>query len=50
MPTILAFWREEGGRLVRREPGCVRIWASHAVLTALLLVWVVGVCGIPLWA
>ena len=50
VPTILAFWREEGGRLVRREPGCVRIWASHAVLTASLLIWVVGVCGIPLWA
>ncbi len=48
--TVLLFWREEGARLVRREPGCIGIWASHAALTALLLYWVVGVCGIPLWA
>ena len=48
--AVLGFWREEGAMLLRREPGCVRIWASHAALTALLLVWVVGVCGIPLWA
>ena len=48
--TVLAFWREEGARLLRGEPGCARIWAAHAVLTALLLAWVIGVCGIPLWA
>ena len=48
--TVLAFWREEGARLARGEPGCARIWATHAALTALVLVWVVGVCGIPLWA
>ena len=48
--TILAFWREEGARLVRGEPGCARIWATHAVLTALVLIWVLWVCGIPLWA
>ena len=48
--TILAFWREEGARLIRGEPGCVQIWATHAVLTALVLVWVLVVCGIPLWA
>ena len=48
--AVLGFWREEGARLLRREPGCVRIWTTHAALTALLLFWVVGVCGIPLWA
>ena len=48
--TILAFWREEGARLIRGKPGCVQIWATHAVLTALVLVWVLVVCGIPLWA
>ena len=48
--AILAFWWEEGARLVRNEPGCARIWAAHAVLTAPVLVWVVGICGIPLWA
>ena len=48
--AILAFWLEEGARLVRGEPGCAQIWATHVVLTALVLVWVVGVCGIPLWA
>ena len=48
--TILAFWREEGARLIRGEPGCVQIWAMHAVLTALVLAWVLVVCGIPLWA
>ena len=48
--TMLAFWREEGARLVRGEPGCVRIWATHGALSALVLLWVVGVCGIPFWA
>ena len=48
--AILTFWREEGARLVRNEPGCVQIWATHVVLTALVLVWVMVVCGIPLWA
>ncbi len=48
--TILAFWREEGARLIRGEPGCVQIWATHAVLSALVLAWVLVVCGIPLWA
>jgi fatty acid desaturase len=48
--AVLGFWQEEGARLVRGEPGCARIWLSHAALTAVLLVWVVGVCGIPLWA
>ena len=48
--TMLAFWREEGARLVRGEAGCVRIWAEHAVLSALVLVWVLWICGIPLWA
>ena len=48
--TMLAFWREEGARFVRGEPGCMRIWASHVVLSALVLLWVMGVCGIPLWA
>ena len=48
--SVLGFWREEGTRIARGEPGCARIWAAHAALTALLLAWVVGVCGIPLWA
>ena len=48
--SVLGFWQEEGTRIVRGEPGCARIWAAHAALTALLLAWVVGVCGIPLWA
>ena len=48
--TVFQLWREEAARLGRGEPGCARIWAGHAALTALLLAWVVGVCGIPLWA
>ena len=48
--ATLAFWREEGTRLIRGEPGCAQIWATHIVLTALVLVWVMVVCGIPLWA
>ena len=45
--TILAFWREEGARLLRNEPGCVRIWAAHAVLTAAVLLWVLWVLRHP---
>jgi fatty acid desaturase len=28
----------------------VRVWLWHLPAVALVLVWVVGVCGIPLWA
>ena len=48
--TAFQFWREEGARLARGEPGCARMWAEHTASVALVLVWVVWVCGIPLWA
>jgi fatty acid desaturase len=47
--TIPMFWAHELHRLKR---GALREWLrllEHAAGAALVLVWVVGVCGIPLW-
>jgi fatty acid desaturase len=45
----LASW--EIGRLRRGGVGPVlKDWAGHAVAVTLVLAWVVGVCGMPLWA
>ncbi|MQT13542.1 fatty acid desaturase [Segnochrobactrum spirostomi] len=36
-------------RRLPREPRQRRIWARHAVGVAAVLVWVVAICGMPLW-
>lgn len=40
----------EGRALARKNLGHLTIWLWHVALVAAVLVWVVGVCGIPLWA
>jgi fatty acid desaturase len=36
--------------LYRGQFGHLRHWAAHVGAVALVLGWVVGVCGIPIWA
>lgn len=39
----------EGRALARGNLGHLTVWLWHLPLAAAVLVWVVGVCGIPLW-
>jgi fatty acid desaturase len=39
----------EGRALLRGEPASCRAWLWHLPAVALVLLWVQGVCGIPLW-
>ncbi len=43
-------WRREARRLAAGNTRHLTAWGSHAVGVALVLWWVIGVCGIPLWA
>ena len=42
------FWAE-GRALARGDRASLRIWLWHLPAVALVLLWVHGVCGIPLW-
>jgi fatty acid desaturase len=46
---IGAFWMAEAGRIARREPGRLRLWAGHGLAAALVVGWLVWVCHMPLW-
>lgn len=50
-PAIMIgfFLADEGKRVVANEPGRRAIWAWHVLGVAGVLVWVVGVCAMPLW-
>ena len=43
------FWVEEIRKIRRGDLAHCRIWAWHALWVALLLSWVLVVCGVPLW-
>jgi len=47
--AIAGLWRQQATRLARGDGRLWLIWAEHALWVALLLVWIVGVCGMPLW-
>jgi fatty acid desaturase len=47
--SIWSFWSTEARALADGDTGRIRIWAWHVVWVALLLGWVLGVCGVPLW-
>jgi fatty acid desaturase len=42
------FWAE-GRALARGDRASLRAWLWHAPAVALVLLWVMGACGIPLW-
>ncbi len=45
----MRFWAGEVARLARGDLRHGPILARHAVQAAVVLAWVVGVCGMPLW-
>ena len=47
--AIAGFWREEVQRLLAGDRHHRRVWLEHAGWCALVLAWVLGVCGMPLW-
>jgi fatty acid desaturase len=47
--VIGQFWWGEGRALARGDRASLRIWLWHVPAVALVLLWVVGVCGISLW-
>jgi fatty acid desaturase len=46
--SVLRFWKGEFRRVRAREPGRLAVWVRHVVSVAAVLVWVVGICRIPL--
>jgi len=48
--AIGQFWWAEARALCRGERGNLGAWLCHLPACALVLYWVIGVCGIPLWA
>jgi len=51
-PAYFAFntWRNAFKELRAGEPDAIKAWGWHAVGVAVVLYWVMGVCGIPFWA
>lgn len=47
--SVGMFWRREINAILAGDRVKIRIWAWHALWVALLLGWVIGVCGVPLW-
>jgi fatty acid desaturase len=47
--ALISFWSGEFRRVRSGDRRRMRIWARHAVGVFFVLVWVIGVCHIPLW-
>ncbi|MFL6605441.1 MAG: fatty acid desaturase [Steroidobacteraceae bacterium] len=46
--AIVRFWAAELGKILNGDRRRLRIWSWHALAVGVVLVWVVGVCHIPL--
>lgn len=51
-PAYVVGWviQDAVRRAARGEPATLRAWAAHLPAVAVVVVWVVWVCGIPFWA
>jgi fatty acid desaturase len=47
--SLATFWGHEVSHVLRGDFRNARIWLSHLVGCALVLAWVLVVCGMPLW-
>ena len=47
--SVTAFLRGELVQLWRGRPGARRLWALHVTVQVPMLVWVFGICRIPVW-
>jgi len=46
--AVASLWRQEAQRLARGNRQAWQAWGMHVPACALVLAWVIGVCGIPL--
>lgn len=46
---LALFYRGEFVRALRGDTSHAKAWAIHALGVALVLAWVMGICGMPLW-
>ncbi len=46
--AALGFWHGEARRIAAGDTAAARLWLGHAVAVAVILYWVVGICGMPL--
>ena len=47
--SAIVFWRQEWERLADGDPAFWSEWLPHLAGLALVLLWALGVCDIPLW-
>jgi fatty acid desaturase len=47
--AVWRFWSEEASRIANGCPYSRRVWAWHVPSVALVLFWVIIVCGVPFW-
>jgi fatty acid desaturase len=47
--SLATFWGHEASHFARGDFRNVRIWFFHLIGCALVLTWVLAVCGMPLW-
>jgi fatty acid desaturase len=47
--SVWRFWEAEARAILAGDRDRARIWAWHGLWVALTLVWIVAVCGTPLW-
>jgi fatty acid desaturase len=47
--SVLIFWKDDLKAMIAGDRKLVRIWLWHVLWVALLLAFVVGVAGLPLW-
>ena len=50
-PAVAAWslWRAEAGRIASGDFGNLAVWLRHLLGVAMMLYWVVGICGMPVW-
>ncbi len=46
---LLSFLVQEARLLGAGEPGRARVWTSHLIGAAIVLLWVTVICGMPFW-
>jgi fatty acid desaturase len=47
--SVYAFWAPEALKFKEGDPSRAGIWVRHGLGVAAVLLWVVGICHIPLW-
>jgi fatty acid desaturase len=48
--TLFRFWGGEFRRLLSGEQAAITVWLGHGLAVALVLYWLIAVCGISFWS